>query len=247
MIDMRNIYHDKAFQDALLIFNGKLIDQCKNISDCKWSVFKKPFLEYTQYKCPICEKQIGMYSDIDHYRPKGDGLYPFLKCCYQNYMIMCDDCNREYKKTQFPLYNNFKATNINEVYLEKPLLVNPMHDDIYELFELVFVNTVSSKKILILKPKDGLSDYLKKKAETTISVYGIGNCDENSNIKGCRIHVLETHYEMFLELAKLQKEYLEDNSVRNKQKLAKLLKNKTTLSRYGFYNFIKMNQFKIAV
>jgi len=244
MIDMREIYQDKAFQRAELIFNGKY----KNTNNCKWSIFKYPFLKFSKNKCPICEDTINAYDDIDHYRPKGQGLYPFLECCNRNYMIMCNDCNRRYKKTKFPLYSNFKAKNINEVHLEKPLLVNPMHDDIYELFELVFMNTVSSKKILILRPKDGLTDYLKKKAEKTISVYGIGNCDENSAVNECRIEVLIGHYDRFLEFAKIAKKYFEDKNEKNEKKLTKLLKErKDCLERYGFYQFVMKNQFKIAV
>ncbi len=248
MIDMRRIYFDDSFNTALNKFNGKLSKNCKEVDNCKWSEFKNSFLKFSKYKCPICEDTVNSHADIDHYRPKAKHLYPFLECCYQNYMIMCTDCNRRYKRMDFPLYNNEpRATCIEEIKNEKPLLVNPTHDDIYELFEILFLRTSSSKNVLILKPKDELTGHLLEKANMTIKTYGIGNCDENDKIDGCRIEVLENHYEKFLDLANLAKNYFKNDTLINKRKLAVYLKDKPKLKSYGLYNFIIKDQFEIAI
>jgi len=247
MIDMRTIYYKKDFQEALVIFTDKLNKECKDNNNCTWSIFKQSFLNFTKNKCPICEDTINKWDDTDHYRPKDKTKYPFLECCYQNYMIMCTACNREYKKTEFPLYDGFKAKNIKDIAKEKPLLINPTHNNIFELFELNFIiSDKTNRKILIIQAKENLSDYQQKQAEKTIEVYGIGNCDENNKIDNCRIEVLELHYEKFLKLAKLFREYYKDEkNKRNKVKLRKLLDEQPKLKYYGFYEFIKRKQFKI--
>jgi len=252
MIDMRNIYFDDNFNKALSIFNSKLTKKPTESSECDWSLFKESFLEFTQYKCPICEDRVKRYDDIDHFRPKGEKkilLYPFLKCCYQNYMVMCSECNRFYKKAQFPLYDEFKADKVEDIIHEKPLLVNPTHDDIFELFELEFkIINKTNKGALVIKPKDGLDHYQQQKAMTTIKLYGIGSCDENNLIDNCRIDLLELHYEQFYQLAIVFKKYFKEKSNnRNKIKIKKMLDNKPKLKKYGFYQFIIKNQFTLAI
>ena len=247
MIDMREIYYQEDFQKALVIFTDKLKKECKDNDKCDWSVFKDSFLDFTKNKCPICEDTINKWDDTDHYRPKGAG-YPFLRCCYQNYMIMCTACNREYKKTDFPLYDGFRAKNIEDIHREKPLLINPTHNNIFALFELNFIESAkTNKKMLVIQAKINLSDYQQKQADKTIEIYGLGNCDEDNKIDNCRIEVLELHYEKFLKLAKLFREYYKDETnKRNKAKLKKLLDKQPKLKTYGFYEFIKRKQFKIS-
>ena len=145
MIDMSSLYEHDDYQDSLDKFN---------ISSCKWSSFITVHLKVSSNRCPICEYLFDENSEIrrdnkngdnlliptiDHYRPKKAGLYPFLKCDHTNYLLMCFECNSSYKKSKFPLYNSkTRATNKNELVNEKPLIVNPITDDVYELFILVF-------------------------------------------------------------------------------------------------------------
>ncbi|KIM07236.1 MAG: hypothetical protein KU38_10925 [Sulfurovum sp. FS08-3] len=249
MINMRPIYLDASFQKALQKFHKKLPQECYETTDCEWSLFKKAFLKFSKYKCPICEDRVRRYDDIDHFRPKEEALYPFLKCCYQNYIVMCSECNRFYKKSNFPLLNpTQKATSVVELKNEKPLLVNPMHDDIFELFQLEFiVSNKNNKKMLVVAPKDGIDDESRQKAQATIELYGIGNCDDNDKIDDCRIDLLENHYDQFIELAKRAKKYFEDKTERNRVLLGKKIKEKPSLEKYGFVEFIKKGQFKIAI
>jgi len=248
MIDMRPIYLDAYFQEALQKFHNKLPQECHKTTDCDWSLFKDAFLKFSKYKCPICEDRIGSYDDIDHFRPKEEALYPFLKCCYQNYMVMCSTCNRFYKKSNFPLLHLIqKATSVTELKNEKPLLVNPMHDDIFELFQLEFiVSNKNNKKMLVVAPKDGIDDESKQKAQATIKLYGIGNCDDNDKIDDYRIDLLEIHYDQFIKLAERAKKYFEHKTPQNKNLLAQEIKEKQSFEKYGFIHFIYKGQFKIA-
>lgn len=244
MIDMRGIWQQDKFKSAIKTFTDE--------NECSWNVFKDPTLEFTNCKCPICEGSINKYDDMDHYRPKADNMYPFLRCCYKNYMMMCDACNRKFKRVQFPLYTNFKATNIDELKDEYPLLINPMYDDIYKYFNLNFVNTSSSKQLLILEPIEGLSDYDLEKAKKTIEVYGIGNCDDNDKIDICRIAILSRNFNILHKVAKLRANYLEykDSNIQ-KSKMYLIAFHRTVsenkLEEYGFHQFLLKDQFNIAV
>ena len=236
MKDMRGIYHVNDFVTQGESFDVKYIDK-----DCsgKWSEFKEFFLEFTDYKCPICEKTIDSYDDIDHFRPKKAG-YPFLKCKYQNYMIMCADCNRGYKRTYFPLHDeNKRATCEEELEHEQPLIVNPCFDNIYDLFELDFRVSVKGVKILVLIPNRRLASdsYEYLKATETIKFYGLGDCDGTSNIKNCRISLLKGHYFIFNKLLEsfLNKESDEETFQKVKEEIQSL--------NHGYYEFIKLGLF----
>ncbi|MFN0202492.1 MAG: hypothetical protein ACKVTZ_13285 [Bacteroidia bacterium] len=64
------------------------------------------------YKCAYCEKKIDMigeneyetsFADVEHYRPKSS--YWWLAYCYDNYLYVCEICNRTYKNDDFPFLN----------------------------------------------------------------------------------------------------------------------------------------------
>lgn len=236
MKDMRGIYDDNGF-----VIQGEAFDIKYTDKDCssKWSEFKEFFLDFTDYKCPICEKTIDNYDDIDHFRPKNAG-YPFLKCKYKNYMIMCADCNRGYKRTYFPLHNETKrATCEEELEYEEPLIVNPCFDNIYELFELDFRVSIKGVKVLVLIPNSRLvvDSYEYLKALETIKFYGLGDCDGTSNLKNCRISLLKGHYFIFNKLLEsfLNKNIDEETFRREKEDIQSL--------KHGYYEFIKLGLF----
>jgi len=240
---MSALYEHSDYQDALNTFNT---------SHCKWSSFTNVHMKISKNRCPICEYLFEENSEIrrenkhgenlivptiDHYRPKKEALYPFLKCDHENYLLMCFECNSSYKKSKFPLYNSTtRATNQNELIDEKPLIVNPITDDVYELFTLVFKRTSSGRKVLELKPKES-SGYLHHKAVETIKVFGLGNCEvyrhTDDNIHNCRIEILVSHFGSFYNFAKIM------NSVK-KEALKERLKNSS-----GFLQFIYREQFEI--
>ena len=239
MRDMRKITEEQNFIDSRNSFIKKFKDndKCQNETNCEWKIFKQSFLKFAKYKCPICEHTLTNYDDIDHFRPKGEG-YEFLRCCCDNYMIMCTECNRKFKKTSFPLKDRFKATKREEIYKEKPLLVNPMIDNVLDFFEIHFLRS-GENLLLEIHPNSSLNEqsfeYLK--AEKTIETYGIGSCSTNAKIDGCRINILEEHYEKFIDLAKAREISL--------KKFLSMLKDTPKKQEYDFIKFIFNNQFKI--
>lgn len=225
--------------------------------NCKWSHFKDVHMKVAQGKCPICECMLDesvvrptqkntlvtVKATIDHYRPQQ--YYGFLKCDDENYLLMCSECNSNYKKSKFPLYPNSatRATNKSEISNEKPLVANPIIDNIYELFELVFISK-NGKQILELHPKESLetTSYEYQKALETVKLFGLYDCDNNIHpvptVHNCRIDILATHFGKFYELAKARSK----GEVDFLKKLDEMPHEKG----YGFIHFIYKGQFKIA-
>ncbi len=59
--------------------------------------------------CAFCEKRVGKYDDIEHFRPKHaitgvntEGYY-WLGFVWSNLLIACPECNRDAKKNHFPI------------------------------------------------------------------------------------------------------------------------------------------------
>lgn len=95
-----------------------------------------------KYKCCYCEQRIEQYH-VEHYRPKS--IYYWLSYSWDNLMLCCPKCNElksnnfKVKKKVKPL--DFDITNIHNLQnkyneFEKPELVNPENEDIYD--KLVF-------------------------------------------------------------------------------------------------------------
>ena len=235
---MRGIEKDEDFIIAKERFSKNFVYNCKDEVNCEWSHFKTVFLNFSKFRCPICEDTLNKYDDIDHYRPKSD--YEFLKCCCDNYMIMCSDCNRTHKRVAFPRDDNFIATDKNSIKQEKPLLINPRIDNVLEYFQLCFLRS-GENLILEIRPLKELdtSSYKYRRAKKTIEIYGLGYCKDNKKIDGCRINIFENHYEHFIDLAKAMD--------KNKACFMKELKEKPKRSEYGFIKFIAKKQYEIKV
>ena len=235
---MRGIKQEQDFIGAREKFIKNFKDDCTDEVDCSWSHFKEAFLNFSKYRCPICEDTLNRYDDIDHYRPKSE--YEFLRCCCDNYMIMCSDCNRTHKYTSFPLDNDFVGTDKHLVKQEKPLLINPRVDNVLDYFELYFLRNGDSY-ILELRPHRGLdlSSYEFRRAEKTIEVYGLGYCKDNKKVDGCRINIFENHYDHLIDLAKARE--------KSKLDFMKELKEKPKRAEYGFVKFIARKQFEIEI
>jgi len=247
MIDMSGLYEHDNYEEALENFNN---------SNCKWSLFEDVHIEIAQKKCPICECQLDgtvtrpskrgittVTATIDHYRPQH--LYRFMKCKSSNYLLMCSECNNIYKGSQFPLHSStsIRAENMEAIHDEKPLIVNPISDNLLELFILVFKRKATGEELLLeLKPKES-TGYLYEKARETIKLFGLGDCEinrhANDNVYKCRIRILESHCGVFYEFAKALKEG-------NRLKASLELRDKKhVFETYGFYEFLKRKQFII--
>jgi len=238
---MRGIEKKSDFIEAKEKFVKSFTDsnKCEDEENCDWGKFKDAFLNFSKSRCPICEYQIiTTSSHIDHFRPKKAG-YEFLRCCCDNYMIMCADCNSRYKGTSFPLHGGFKAKTKKDISKEKPLLINPREDNVYEYFELYFFKNPNGKLLLEIREKACLVGYKKAKAQKTIEIYGIGNCHNHTKMDSCRIEILENFYDDFIELAEAKER--DDEAFEEILNSRKMRKKK----EYGFVEFIKRKQFKI--
>lgn len=59
-------------------------------------------------RCCLCEKKLNDIGaiDVEHYRPKTK--YWWLAYEPKNYYLACAECNRQYKRSEFPLFNEDK-------------------------------------------------------------------------------------------------------------------------------------------
>jgi uncharacterized protein (TIGR02646 family) len=93
-------------------------------------------------KCCFCERLIGYSGDIEHFRPKSaycqtNGRkierpgYFWLAYNWDNLYLSCNDCNQRQKKNLFLLADPSTRAQLknNDITLEKPLFVNPGHED----------------------------------------------------------------------------------------------------------------------
>jgi len=247
MIDMSGVCSHPNYSEVIEDFNK---------SNCRWSLFENIHMDIANSKCPICECNLdgtvtrfsnsGMTTitpTIDHYRPQK--YYSFMRCEPTNYLLMCSECNNIYKGSSFPIYqSDIRATTIEEIDNEKPLIVNPLKDNLLELFILVFRQS-GENRILELKPKETTTGYLYEKAIETIKLFGLGDCElnrhPNSNVYNCRIRILAEHFGIFYEFAKALKN-------KNKKKASlEIMGNRALFERYGFFEFLKKGQFEVLV
>lgn len=248
MIDMSALYDHPDYQHVIDTFNN---------SRCKWSLFEAIHINISQEKCPICECQLDgtvtrpshngittITATVDHYRPQYH--YSFLKCEPSNYLLMCSECNNIYKGSEFPLHHSTptRAVCLADITKEKPLIVNPITDDLLALFTLVFKRSSSGKNVLELKPKES-TGYLYEQAVETIKLFGLGDCEvnrhRNDNVFHCRIRLLEQHFGVFHAFAKALKK-----GDRKTAGLA-LQRNKNVFDKYGFFIFLQKNQFEYLI
>lgn len=264
MIDMSKLHSHADYQAVLSEFMSK-IDSSK-----RWSIFKPVHLKVTSNKCPICECPLDgtisratkkgstiLIPTIDHYRPKATGFYPNLKYDHENYILMCSDCNNDYKKCKFPLHSstpnrNTTAITTRTITNESPLIANPIYDTPNDLFKIVFKISPSGKKVLELEPKQ-LNGYKKEKAEETIKLFSLGECENpthknpDENIQNCRIDLLHSHFNKFHSVVNILKgRDFTKISVDDQKKIFIEVRDKK-LQEYGFYKSIMSNNYSSLV
>lgn len=252
MIRMSNLYSEPSYSVALAAFNATR----------NWSVFKNVHMTVSKGKCPICECALDgsvtrisnnnasttLTATIDHYRPKDPLFYPNLQFDHENYILMCSDCNNAYKGNKFPLHpstsvRNTSALRTSQITDENPLIVNPIFDNLSDLFRIVLKYTASGKKVLELEAKSN-DPYLKAKAEETIRVFSLGNCEALShshssiNVQNCRISLLNHHFTKFYTIASIMRGRSLPNLTEVEQRQVFVEIRDLKLKHYGFYEFI---------
>lgn len=260
MIDMRTLYQHSDYPVALQSFNSstrpKRWSEFKGVHlkitnhrcpVCECSLKAGELLARNSGPVETSEVEVSEEVDyerphtevsatVDHYRPQK--YYSFLEYEHKNYILMCSECNNIYKGAEFPLFPSqaSRATCVEQLATEQPLIANPVSDNIYNLFKVVTRQLPSSRKVLELAPKHD-TGYLHEKALETIKLFGIGDCEvnahSNANVKALRVNLLRSHFSIFEkfinahihnDVAKMRAEIEEKN-----------------LTSYGFFQLILAN------
>ena len=267
---MRSYFTHKAYPCVVDKFNASFNEDKLNCDDY-WYAFTDLQRKISKNKCPICEIELTDIPNktntatLDHFRPKAQEMYPFLRCVPENYILMCSLCNTTYKGDLFPLIDESKratgSKNIDDTKEEEALLFNPTEKDPLYFFELSFIQTQQGGILELKRNSKTISkdknDYEYKQCTEMIEMFGLGYCHKDTRtdtrkeynsktkkmeillVKKCRVDILTDHYNTFIELAKARSD---------KKSLALFLKNKNRkneLKKYGFFRFIMKNQFSI--
>ena len=257
MINMFDLHSDPDYKIALTSFLSRQTTDCDHSNTNGWNIFKDVHLKIAKNKCPICECPFDnsvtrnsnngittLIPTMDHYRPKSSNFYPLLKCDHKNYLIMCSDCNNVFKNNQFPLHSSTPNREITladtSLFSEKPLIVNPIYDDVLDLFILNFKQSITGRKILELSPKyeQNDNDYLYKKAIETIKLFKLSDCVNLNldNTETCRINLLSMHLKTFYN-------FIIELENKNIKKAMEIFKN-NKLNEFGFTVFIQKKQYR---
>jgi len=105
-----------------------------------YEVVKGNVFDMQHRKCCYCEKlhEQAKYRDVEHYRPKA--RYWWLAWTWENLLFACLDCNREYKRDQFPLAPGCHALEFPQrpPGHEIPLVIDPTDLQIEPTAEIEF-------------------------------------------------------------------------------------------------------------
>lgn len=261
MIDMRSLYQHNDYPEAIINFNNSLRpkrwSEFKNVHlevtkhrcpICECSLKADELLlrnsgtlhnseEELTYAVDLTRPYTKVKATVDHYRPQK--YYSFLEYVHNNYILMCSECNNIYKGSNFPLYPlaSMRAYTEAQLTMEKPLIANPVTDNIFDLFKVVISHLTNGRKVLELTPKH-TSGYLHEKALETIKLFGIGNCEVNAhinaNVRGLRVNLLRSHFSIFKDFINAY-EHKDVKKMRNEVESKKL-------DSYGFLKLILANK-----
>ncbi len=91
---------------------------------------KQKLYEIHHEKCVFCETKFTHDSrgDVEHFRPKS--LYFWLAYEWHNLFLSCEECNRTYKRNNFPLINSAEraVSYQDDVNNEQPLFLHPTEE-----------------------------------------------------------------------------------------------------------------------
>ena len=127
-------------------------------------------------KCAFCETNThaGAHKDTEHYRFKTH--YYWLGYEWTNFLLTCQICNRDFKRTEFPLESETHRLTVPPFSRKKNLSAKKCH---------ILSDTLQNENPLLLHPAidnpqehlrflpDGLVEGLTTKGEISIEVYGL--------------------------------------------------------------------------
>jgi uncharacterized protein (TIGR02646 family) len=221
MKDLRLVFADEELQTECLNFaknhamkkifrllrlhqtNNKIVNEdYKNHN--VWKDLKNVFWKKQGKRCAICEKELNEINsyDVEHYIPKTE----FWWFAYHtiNYYVACGTCNRTEKSNHFPfLHPNpvISYMNRKNIFDYKPLLINPLHENPYDYFRVIFQTDIkTNKKVVVLAPLKQLETLEHQKALATITVL---NLNLKKTILPSREVQMEWNIKLYNKLFKL--------------------------------------------
>jgi hypothetical protein len=116
-----------AVREARLGAARAAISASQRIEFKEYDLVKSQLAAMQHIKCCYCDKreEQAKYRDVEHYRPKS--VYWWLAWTWENLLFSCVDCNREYKRDQFPLSPGDLALAAEQIPpgAEHPLVLDP--------------------------------------------------------------------------------------------------------------------------
>lgn len=230
MKDLTFIFHDNEVKQEFKDFREKkavkaqelyLLTKCQTIVsndfDNHWSDLKPILWEKQGQRCAICEKilQDRANSHVEHYRPKVE--YWWLAYVPENYYVACAECNSYEKGTQFPFATGSLQVSYetkDKITEEIPLLINPLLENPYQYFKVVFgSHSKTNKNIIMLEPLESLdrNSILYQKAIETIKVFNINLAKYEHDKHYMQIEVNIEFHQYLYELA--QKVVCNENDI----------------------------------
>lgn len=105
-----------------------------------YDLVKRDLAAMQHDKCCYCEQlqEGSKYRDVEHYRPKS--LYWWLTWTWENLLFACNDCNRTYKRDQFPLEPGCSQLVAEQAPPagERPLVLDPADPSVEPTQEIEF-------------------------------------------------------------------------------------------------------------
>ena len=187
-----------------------------------WSRLKPTFVQVVSKHCPICSSPAVRYNeDIDHYRPKS--LYKWLAYEFSNYIIICADCNRAYKRIRFPIFGT-KATEANkDLKQEQPLLINPLIDKPTDFFKILLFEKGGSirtnhMRFKLVPQRTDKKSYEYQKVIETVDTFNLDNSRKDKHNYSDRVPLSRRVYNSLKDLARKKQLYDENKSPQNEKK-----------------------------
>lgn len=94
-----------------------------------YQVCRGPLRAAQRFKCAWCERWVEeRFEDVEHYRPKS--IYWWLTWEWTNLLFSCSECNRSWKRDQFPLREPGTRLRAEQAPpgSERPFLLDPAGD-----------------------------------------------------------------------------------------------------------------------
>lgn len=134
-----------------------------------YEIVKEALSAMQHRKCCYCEKreEQAKYRDVEHYRPKA--LYWWLAWTWENLLFACIDCNREQKRSRFPLSPGDTRIVAEQAPpgRERPLLLDPSDPSVEPMLHIQF------RREKVQRMERWVPRGLTPQGRTTIEVCGL--------------------------------------------------------------------------